>query len=244
MFKIILRYIVPSLLISACLSASTPILWGGKESPFVRKVMVALEYKGIPYELKEVPPLKGMQAMNMPVPDGFKKASPLGKIPAWQDGDFSIADSSVIVAYLEKKSPDHSLYPNDPKQYAEALWLEEYSDSSIEEVINRKILLEGVVKPKVFKIPFDQAVVANAINNELPVILEYLESWLKSHGGRYLVGDNLSIADLAVANHFVSLKLTDVKIDGNKWPLLMAYLERVYSEPSFKKVMNRLLNPS
>ncbi len=61
-----------------------PIVYGAKGSPFVRKVRVFLTEKGLPYELEEVIPVN--------VSPEFKKISPLGKIPAYRDGDLTLAD--------------------------------------------------------------------------------------------------------------------------------------------------------
>ena len=71
-----------------------PKIHGVNASPFVRKTRVALAEKGIVYELVPVMPIG--------VSDEFKKISPLGKIPCYQDGDFTLPDSSCICAFLER----------------------------------------------------------------------------------------------------------------------------------------------
>ena len=78
------------------------ILWGVKASPYVRKVMVALSEKHIKYEQREILPKIILKLTNQVVPPNFDKVSPLGKIPALQVGNFHIADSSVITAYLDR----------------------------------------------------------------------------------------------------------------------------------------------
>lgn len=243
-----MRHIINSLmLILVCCSAGyteeVPLLWGAKVSPYVRKAMVALEYKGMDYKLKEILPAKLLFALNQQVPPSFAKASPLGKIPAFQQGEFSIADSSVIVAYLEKVHPEQPLFPHQAEEYAQALWLEEYADSVMSEVINGKIFFELFVKPNELKRAPDSALVKSAIQEELPIILDYLEQILAANEceSGYLVGASLSVADLAVANHFVSLKLSKVHFDQIKWPRLSAYLDRVFAVPAFKKVVGDLI---
>jgi glutathione S-transferase len=79
---------------------------GANLSPFVRKVRVYLAEKNIPYELEPVNPFTAGPE--------YCKISPLGKIPARQDGNVTLADSSVICAYLEKKHPQPTLFPADP----------------------------------------------------------------------------------------------------------------------------------
>src|SRR5512143_38503 len=91
-----------------------PTVYGANASPFVRKVRVVLTEKNIPYELEPVFP--GPMA-----PPEFRTLSPLNKIPAFRDGDRTLADSSVICAYLERTHPTPALYPSDPYEYARAL---------------------------------------------------------------------------------------------------------------------------
>ena len=55
----------------------------------------------------------------------FQKLSPLGKIPALQDGDLTLCDSTVICEYLEDAYPDKPVYPANPKDKAKARWFEE-----------------------------------------------------------------------------------------------------------------------
>ncbi|HUE38273.1 MAG TPA: glutathione S-transferase family protein, partial [Candidatus Binatia bacterium] len=85
-----------------------PTVYGISISPFVRKVRVALAEKGIAYDVDPVIPVN--------VSAEYKKISPLGKVPAFRDGDKTLADSSVIINYLDRTHPNPPLYPSDPYQ--------------------------------------------------------------------------------------------------------------------------------
>jgi glutathione S-transferase len=61
---------------------------GSFVSPYVRKVLVALEIKGIDYEVDPITPFFGN--------DEFERLSPLRRIPVLIDGDLTLSDSSVI----------------------------------------------------------------------------------------------------------------------------------------------------
>ena len=64
------------------------LVHGASGSPFVRKVLVALAIKGLPFEQKQqVPFLKDPE---------YRKINPLGKVPTLQDGELIICDSTVI----------------------------------------------------------------------------------------------------------------------------------------------------
>lgn len=204
-----------------------PTVYGASASPFVRKVRVVLAEKGIAYELDPVIPFN--------VSDEFKKMSPLGKIPAFRDNDKTMADSSVICAYLERVHPQPALYPSDPYEYARALWFEEYADSGMVAVVGPKIFFQRIIAPVFFNRPTDEAMVNKAINEELPVLFDYLESQLN---GPYLVAGAFSIADISVASQLVNLRHAGVGVDEKKWPKLAKYTAAMHARPSFKALID------
>lgn len=204
-----------------------PTVYGVSASPFVRKVRVFLAEKGIPYELDPVIPFG--------VSDDFKKMSPLGKVPAFRDGERTLCDSSVICAYLERTHPTPSLYPSDPYEYARALWFEEYGDGGLVTVIGPKIFFQKVVGPRFFNRPTDEAMVQKAIDEELPPMFDYLEGEIGNND--FLVGRTLSIADIGVGTQFVNLRHVGVTPDATRWPKLAAYVERLHARPSFKALI-------
>jgi glutathione S-transferase len=204
-----------------------PTVYGVNASPFVRKVRVFLAEKGMSYDLDPVIPIG--------VTPEFRKISPLGKIPAFRDGDRTLADSSVICAYLERTHPVPPLYPHDPYDYARALWFEEYADGGLVSVTGPKIFFQKVIAPRFFNRPTDEAVVQQAVEEELPPMFDYLEGELGNR--EFLVGGAFSIADIAVCTHFVNLRHVGVLVDGTRWPKLAAYVARVHGRPSFNALI-------
>jgi glutathione S-transferase len=198
-------------------------VYGVSASPFVRKVRVVLAEKKLDYQLEPVFP--GPQA-----PPDWRKLSPLGKVPAFRDGDRTLADSSVIAAYLERVAPEPPLFPNDPYDHARALWFEEYADGGLVAVFGAKIFFPRVIGPKFFNQPTDEAAVTKTIETEVPPLLDYLEEQL---AGDFLVGGHLTIGDIAVVSQFVNLRYAGIGVDAGRWPKLAAYVGRVMSRPSF-----------
>ena len=98
-------------------------IYGVPVSVHTRKVIVAAIEKKLPYENDPVIPFNP--------PAGWDKLSPTGKIPVMSDGDFDLADSSVICAYLEQTHPEPALFPQAAKDRARSSWLEEYCDSTV-----------------------------------------------------------------------------------------------------------------
>jgi glutathione S-transferase len=204
-------------------------LYGHPGSPFVRKALVALEEKCIPYELEillSVPP-KSPELLAL---------HPLGKIPVLRDADVVVPDSSVICAYLEKKHPSPPLYPADPAELAKALFLEEYADTRMFEVLSG-ILFERVVKPYALKQEPDEARVADLLEREVPPVLDYLETQLPAEGDSVLA--RFGIADAALGGQLGSLTLAGIEIDAGRWPRCARYHPALLARPSFEKAMAR-----
>jgi glutathione S-transferase len=201
-----------------------PILHGVNASPFVRKTRVALAEKGIEYELVPVMPM-GQTAE-------YKAISPLGKIPCYQEGDFTLPDSSCIIAYLERKQPDPALYPADPKQFGRALWYEEYADTKLVEMLG-VVFFNRIVAKMIGQQP-DEAAIAAALE-AVPPVFDYLEGELADR--EVLAGSHFSVADIAVSSPFVNFAHAGEAPDPGRWPRLTAYLERNHGRPSFKAVI-------
>ena len=206
-----------------------PTLYGAFGSPFVRKALVALAEKGIPFDHEQVIPIN--------VSAEYKKISPLGKIPAYRDGDRTLCDSSVIIAYLEKIKPQPALYPSDAYDYARALWFEEYGDSGLAPIMGFKVFFPKIVAPRFLNRQPDLAAIQKVVDEELPPLFDYLETEIG--GKEWLVGDRFSIADIGVATQFVNLNLAGYGVDAKRWPKLTAYLAKVHNRPSFKAIIDK-----
>lgn len=202
-----------------------PTVYGAPLSPFVRKVLLALELKGIEYDNIPVAPGR--------LPEGYLQISPLGKIPAYQDDDFTISDSSIITQYLEEKYPEISLMPATPEQRAKARWLEEYADTRLADLAGSHIFFERVMKPLFMKQPTDEAKVQRSINELLPVALDYLETQAPEWG--YLFGEQLTLGDISVMSQFINGRIAGYTIDASRWPKTAAWLARVEANPVVAK---------
>jgi glutathione S-transferase len=204
---------------------------GGGVSPFVRKVRVVLAEKGLDYQHEQINPFTP--------PPGWRDISPLGKIPAFKDGDRLINDSSVICAYIERRFPKPALYPSDDYEYARSLWFEEFADGGMVASAGPKIFFPLVLKPmfsgKTEPDPADVAVAQKTVEEELPKFWDYLEKELGDN--EYLVSGRLTIADIAVASPFVNMRHAGVAPQRKRWPRLRAFLDRMHGRPSFKKLI-------
>ena len=196
------------------------IVFGPPLSPYVRKVLAFAAEKGI--ELEQRP---GMG----PTPDpAFLAASPFRKIPAFQDGDFTVSDSSAIVAYMDKVGPGAALIPAEAKSHARVVWFDEFADTILGDtavtmffnrVMAKRVGREG-----------DPAA-ADRAEQKLPAVFAYLEGVIPASG--FLVDDRLTLADIAVASFFPTIEYAGARLDAAAYPKTAAYVAKLLSRPCF-----------
>jgi glutathione S-transferase len=189
---------------------------GSYLSPYVRKLLACLHLKDIAYEIDPIVPFFGN--------DEFSRLSPLRRIPVLVDGDVALSDSTVICEYLEERYPATPLYPKTPAERGRARWLEEYADTRLGQVIIWQLYNEVTIKPYVWRQPTDEALVQRTREQDLPEVLDYLESQLPAEG--FLFGA-AGIADIAVSVFFRNAGFARYTVDGARWPRTAAFVERV-----------------
>ena len=190
-------------------------IYGIPLSPFVRKVHLALAYKGVDFE--SVPSMPGDEAPE------FRAVSPLGKIPALQHDNFSVPDSSIILRYLDTEFPDKSIFPSGSRASATVCWLEEFADTKLVEGCS-VFFRERFLNPTMFNLPTDDALVAEAETKLMPPLLAYLETQVADSG--YFTGESLSVADLAITSAFCNAHYGGYQVDAATYPRLSAYITR------------------
>lgn len=202
-------------------------VFGFPLSPFVRKVHLVATEKGIAVETVLSNPAD-------PVPE-FLAASPFRKIPALQDGDFTLADSTAIVTYLDALHPDPPMLPGDARQKGQAVWFEEFADT-IMTPAGGKIVFNRFVGPKFLGLPGDESA---ATQGELDLVpaLEYFEGVAPAAG--WLTGSALSIGDIAVASVFRTLGYVGFEPDAAKHPRTAAWYARICARPAWLDVAAR-----
>ncbi len=209
------------------------IVHGSTLSPFVRKVMVFAAEKGLAVENKVTPP--------GPKTPEFLAMSPFGKIPAFEDGDYQLCDSSAIIHYLEAKQPEPGLIPAEARARGRAVWFDEYADT-IMFAAAAPIFFNRIVMKLMGK-DGDLAAADKAEAEALPPVLDYLESVIPASG--FLVEDRFTLADIAVASPFVNLAHAGVTIHAAAYPKTIAYSAAILARPSFATLIdkeNRFLN--
>lgn len=165
-------------------------LYGFPPSPNTRKVQALALHLNVPLEL---------QVVNLPAGEQKKpeylKINRSGRTPTLVDGDFKLAESNAIMLYVAEQARPNTMWPKDERVRAKIqAWLCWQLDHW-----NRGCNLltwENLVKKLVNAGEPDPAEVKRGAQ-----LFNSYASELNSHlGGRdYLVGNNLTLADFAVA---------------------------------------------
>lgn len=202
------------------------VLYGSPLSPFLRKAAGVCIAKGVAFEVEGV--------NIFAPPPWFLDISPMKRIPVMRDRSVAeegvagtVPDSSAICAYIEKKHPSPALYPEDPMDYAQALFIEEFADTSL--AVAGGI---GIFRPIFFAITKGEEPglekARDAWANQLPPIFDILEKRLD--GRAWFVGDALSIADIAVACVLMQVSLV-AETPLDRWPGLAAHFAAMGNLP-------------
>jgi glutathione S-transferase len=121
----------------------------------------------------------------------------------------------------------------DIRDRARARWLEEYADTRMGDVLIWRLFNEVAIKPAVWGENGDRALVDKTLVEDLPSILDYLESESVDDGFRF---GELSIADIAIACFFRNASMARFQIDATRWPGAAAWIADTLATPAFEKL--------
>ncbi len=189
-------------------------------SPFARKIRVLLLEKDIPCELVvDIPWNADTQVPHY---------NPLGKVPVLlTDGGRAIYDSPIIAEYLDTIVSTPLFLPEDRRRAIEVKQLEALADGVIDACVT--IFLERKRPPERQDMEW-----IDRQQGKIEHGLQALENSLKD--SRYLLGDQLTLGDIATA---CALGYLDFRFPDIDWrsehPRLLAYAEQLFARPSFVK---------
>lgn len=214
----------------------TITIYGAILSPFVRKVLALAAEKGIEVVLTPGGMGQGGEA--------FAEASPFAKMPALRhagagpdDADYLLCDSTAICHYLDAAFPETQLIPADPQARGDVVWLDEFSDTILG-VAGGKMFFNRVVLPRFMKREGDVAMADAAEREDMPRILAWLEGRIA--GREFLVGDALTLADLAVAIPFANIAGAGFVVDATIYPELTRWLSAMTARPSLARIQAKV----
>jgi glutathione S-transferase len=207
-------------------------LYSGPLSLFSGKVRIALDEKGVAYELVSVP---FSRAGYEPKHPDVLALNPKAQVPVMVDGDVSVFDSTLILEYLEDEYPAPPLYPRDVAERARCRQLEAAADEILfPHVLD--LIREVFYKPT--GAGRDEALVARARAG----IAAHYDQLERRVGDAYLCGD-FTVADVG---YFLTITFaTSLGAGlGDAHPRLRAWYERVQSRPAVAKELVGLVAAS
>lgn len=199
-------------------------LYGFPQSTYVRTARMALEEKGVSYDL-------------LPIDMGSEdhlKLHPHGKMPAFRHGDFNLYETSAIARYVDETFDGPQLQPIDVRQRGVMnQWISAIIDYYYADMI-RGLVLERLVAPTRGREPDEQR-----IAEAMPRIEHQIAVVEQSLAGRdFLAGEAVSIADLFLAPVFFYVGISpegEGLFDGKA--NIAGWKQRISSRSSFQTTM-------
>jgi glutathione S-transferase len=202
-------------------SVGRRVLWGIGTTRTMRPHW-ALHELSLPYETEAIGARTGETQTAK-----FSALNPRQKIPVLQDGDFTIAESAAIIAYLAEAYSDGNarLLPNGKRERARCLewcfFIMTELDATSLYVIRRHDMLKHIYGDA-------PAAVENAKSYFLRQ-LGHADQALHRHGP-FLMGDEFTTADILLTTCLTWATRVGAPVYDN----CRAYLERVMARPAYR----------
>lgn len=163
-----------------------PIAYGADYSVYVRIVRLALEEKGVDYQLVPVDvfAVEG-------IPGWYFEHHPFGRIPAFEHDGFRLFESSAIARYVDEAFDGPPLQPEEPRARATMNQIIGMLDA-----YGYRSMVWDVAVERLEKAAPDEVLIASGLL-QAETVLKVLTS-LKAPGP-WLLGDRLTLADLHAA---------------------------------------------
>jgi glutathione S-transferase len=173
-----------------------------------------MEETGQPYERVLVDLSAGAQKKAE-----YLAVNPMGKVPALQDGDATLAESAAICAYVAERFPDSGLAPplGDPARAKYLYWL---------------FFAPGCIEPAMVQVATKLEMSSTAAGwGEAQRVFDVLDKALEK--GPWILGETFSAADIAIGSGLnFAVKL--FKMVPSR-PSFDRYIEACAARPAFQR---------
>ena len=187
-------------------------LYASEMSGNAHKVRMALAFLGLDWDERATDAAARTT-------DAFRALNPMAQIPVYVEGDVILRDSQAILAYLAARHRPGDWDGRTPEERgAIMVWLSHAAN----EIFNGPALLRA---ERLFGWSVERERAAAVAMRILPVAEAHLA------GRGWLVGDRLTIADLA-ASPYLAL-IGDAGLDLDDWPAIRDWTRRIAALPDF-----------
>ncbi|MDV8156943.1 glutathione S-transferase family protein [Acinetobacter bereziniae] len=193
------------------------------------RIIWALEELGLEYEIKHYKRLPTFAA-----PPELKAVHPLGKSPVLTDGDLTIAESAVILDYLQTTYDSKNQFkPQNPQDLMQYNYWMHYAEGSLMPYLVMTLVMTNMPKHVPFLIrpiakKISEGVRGGFINPRLKEHSAFLEDYFSQHD--YAAGE-FSFADIQMSFPVMAMQ----QRTQNKMPQIAAYAERIQQRPAYQR---------
>lgn len=197
------------------------------------RILWALEELQQNYEIKYY-----KRSPTFAAPPELKQVHPLGKAPILQDNQRVIAESAVILEYLQSQYDlDHQFKPQNDEDAFQYLYWMHYAEGSLMPLLVFQLVMNNVGK----NVPFLIRPVANKITDGIKASfirprlkdhISFLEDYLAKHD--YFAGQ-FSFADIQMS---FPLEAILTRITG-QYPHIQAFLKRIQTRPAYQQAKQK-----
>ena len=209
-------------------------VYGAPYSTYVRAVRLALEEKGVPYDLVEVDILSEEGA-----PAEHYARQPFGKIPAFEHAGFPLYETTAINHYIDEAFDGPALMPATAQGRARANQIIGLLDSHGYKACVWDVFVERIFVPDQGGESNEETIAAGLKAAE--TCMTALEGLMGE--GPYLAGAEASLADLHAYPIFRYFCMTPDGAEAFKGhPKLCAWWETISARPSIAATVSPLEN--
>ncbi|MFT0692910.1 glutathione S-transferase family protein [Acinetobacter bereziniae] len=193
------------------------------------RIIWALEELGLEYEIKHYKRLPTLAA-----PPELKAVHPLGKSPVLTDGDLTIAESAVILDYLQTTYDSKNQFkPQNHQDLMQYNYWMHYAEGSLMPYLVMTLVMTNMPKHVPFLIrpiakKISEGVRGGFINPRLKEHSAFLEDYFSQHD--YAAGE-FSFADIQMSFPVIAMQ----QRTQNKMPQIAAYAERIQQRPAYQR---------
>ncbi len=207
---------------------SKPTLYGPAYSTYTRSVRLALEEKGVDYDLVEV------DIFQESMPAEQVERHPFAKVPAFTHDGFELYEVAAIMRYIDQEFEGPSLQPETAKQRARMNQIISIIDNYTYPCTVGQLVIQRIVMPMLGE-QSDEAAIAEA----MPEIEKCMTTIAGlSAGDIFLVSDRVTLADIHLApifDYFQSTPDSDSFLKNNTrlsgWWSAMSERESIQKTP-------------
>lgn len=200
------------------------------------RILWALEELGMDYQVEYY-----QRSPSYAAPESLKQIHPLGKAPILVDEDDVIAESAVILDYLQQQYDALQQFkPQQAKDQIQYAYWMHYAEGSLMPLLVMTLVINNVSK----HVPWVIRPIAEKITDGIkggfirPRVKEhilYLEQFLSEND--YFAGD-FSFADIQMAFPLIALQK---RLHG-KYPNIQAFVQRVQERAAFQRAEQKSLD--